>query len=477
MSSPITDTPAFAAAFAAADAELRVRQAKLYLVLCLVLVPACAGLDYFVYPQLMGRIFVGRLLCDAALAPLLAALYTTAGRRRVTLVCAAAPLVTSGTICWMIWDTEGVFSPYYAGINLCLVGVTLLIPYTLAEASVLCGAVVACYVTACVAYGLHPPAVRVGIDPSNLTRSSVGNNVSFLAATVMIALAACGYTHRRRLAEFRLRYELDANNRELAETLRRLQETEVQLVQSEKMNALGKLSAGLLHEVNNPLNYTAMALQVAKADAEGNEPMLETLNDIGEGMDKIRAVITDLRAFAYPTAATDTATFPLDEAVTSALRLTTQERGGIDVDRSAVAGVVAVGGSTQVAHVLMNLIVNASHALKTKYPETGGTIAIGCHPTADGKRLAVTVLDNGPGIPAEHLPRLTDPFFTTKAKGKGMGLGLSICHTIVKNHGGRLTIETELGEWTRFTFDLGSPTALTAAAAATQTPADGRRAA
>ena len=454
---PITATDAFRLAYAATDADLRVRQAKLYLVLCLIFVPACAGLDYFVYPQLVGRIFAGRLLCDLALLPCLAALFTRPGRAHVTLLCKLAPLAPCATICWMIYATEGVVSPYYAGINLCLVGVTLLIPYTLVEASVICATVVGFYAAACVLHGTVPPDARVrSAAAAGLTASSVVNNVTFLGVTVVIALAACHYTYRRRVEEFRLRYELDVNNRDLATALERLQETEVQLVQSEKMNALGKLSAGLLHEINNPLNYTSMALQVAVADSAGNDVMLDTLKDIGEGMERIRTVIADLRSFAYPSHASDTQRFQLDEAVTSALRLTTQETGGITVDRSRVAGVAALGGSTQVAHVLMNLVVNAAHAVKGKWPGEGGRIEIGCGPAADGRRLAVSVRDNGSGVAPADLPKLLDPFFTTKGPGQGMGLGLSICHTIVKNHGGGIRVASQVGEWTEVTFDLAA---------------------
>ena len=196
---PLSATAPFRAAYRLADADLRVRQAKLYLILGLVLVPACAGLDYFVYPQLLGRIFVGRLLCDLALLPVLAALYTPWGRAHVTFLCKLVPLAPCATICWMIYATEGVFSPYYAGINLCLVGVTLLIPYTIVEATAICAVVVLFYATACTLHGVVPPATRVRADRPAVTRSSVVNNIYFLGATVVIALSACQYTNRRRV--------------------------------------------------------------------------------------------------------------------------------------------------------------------------------------------------------------------------------------------------------------------------------------
>jgi two-component system sensor histidine kinase PhcS len=80
-------------------------------------------------------------------------------------------------------------------------------------------------------------------------------------------------------------------------------------------------------------------------------------------------------------------------------------------------------------------------------------VEVRCGTRADG-RVEVAVLDNGSGVKAEDLPRLMDPFFTTKDPDKGTGLGLSICNTIVKNHGGAITITSELGKWTRVAFDL-----------------------
>ena len=228
------------------------------------------------------------------------------------------------------------------------------------------------------------------------------------------------------------------------------------------MNALGKLSAGLLHEINNPLNFTFMALQLAQQDAVENPSLTETLNDIGEGMNRIKTVIADLRAFAYPTQHSDLSTFPLDDALNSALRLTTHELGSIKVDRSAMEAKVALGSATQISHVFMNVLVNAAHALKAASKEQGGIIKISS--TTSNGRVRISIRDNGCGVAPENLPKLLDPFFTTKAPGQGMGLGLSICHTIVKNHGGSIDVTSEIGQWTEVAFELSAPVAARSAA-------------
>lgn len=226
------------------------------------------------------------------------------------------------------------------------------------------------------------------------------------------------------------------------------------------MNALGKLSAGLLHEINNPLNFTFMALQVAEQEAGENESLKDTLKDINQGMGRIRGVISDLRAFAYPSELAQQEPFDLNEVLTSALRLTAHELGEFPVEREGTDQVKALGVKSQVVHVFMNLLMNSADALKARAAANSSDkpvdgppkITVSCTPR--GNRIAVSVRDNGVGVRKEDLPRLLEPFFTTKQVGQGMGLGLSICHTIVKNHGGEITIASEQGQWTQVTFDL-----------------------
>jgi two-component system sensor histidine kinase PhcS len=179
------------------------------------------------------------------------------------------------------------------------------------------------------------------------------------------------------------------------------------------------------------------------------------LKDIHQGMERIKNVISDLRAFAYPSRLSDQDSFKISDALTTALLLTSHELNDIEVDQSSIADAVALGAKTQIVHVLMNLLVNSAHALKEKPLGRPPKISIQCAGRQD--RLEIAVMDNGAGVAPEHLPRLTEPFFTTKEPGKGTGLGLSICHTIVKNHGGEIAITSEKGAWTRVAFDLPSP--------------------
>ena len=432
------------------DRALRLRQAKAGYYLALALMPAGMTLDAFVYPGHWGRFCIARLLCDVALLPCLFLLSTPLGRRFASLSDKPVVLLPSIAICWMIYATDGAASPYYAGLNLMVVGACLLIPYRVREAAVVCGLILLIYAGASVI----PHASPVGSSQASAGSHStvLFNNLYFLALTSIICVTACHYSAARRFEDFRLRHELDANNQELAAAMKKLQETEVQLVQSEKMNALGKLSAGLLHEINNPLNFTFMALQVAQQDAGDNTNLKETLTDIEQGMGRIRSVVSDLRAFAYPSKLKEMDPFLVDDALTTAMRLTAHETKEIQIDRTAVNGARAIGSQTQIVHVLMNLLMNSCHAVRAKNLGRSPQIAVTCEPR--NGRMAVRVRDNGTGVKKANLPRLFEPFFTTKEVGQGTGLGLSICHTIVLNHGGSIDVSSEEGQWTEVVFDL-----------------------
>ena len=417
----------------------------------MILVPACVGLDHFVYPQLAWTMFKVRLWCDLAMVPCFLMLFTASGQKAVRWIDSAPLLLAAFAICLMIYLTEGALSPYYAGINIVIAAAILLIPYTFPEAITICGLVLSLYVAACVANHHFPPKLSAATPSVLSTTRMMINNCYFLGMTSLIALTSCHFSSVRRFAEFRLRYELDLKNLELAETLDKLQQTEVQLVHSEKLNALGKLSAGLLHEINNPLNFTFMALQVAEQDAGDNTSLKETLADIGQGMSRIRSVVGDLRAFAYPSKNTEQLEFELDEALTTAMRLTTHELADIEIDHSQLVGKKPLGAKTQLVHVFMNLLVNAAHATR-KQSLRKPAIFVSCQ-EAHGK-LHVGVRDNGTGIKAADKIKIFEPFFTTKPAGEGMGLGLSICQTIIQNHGSSLQVDSQEGEWTELSFDL-----------------------
>jgi PAS domain S-box-containing protein len=248
---------------------------------------------------------------------------------------------------------------------------------------------------------------------------------------------------------------------------------ELQLIQANKMTALGTLVSGVAHEINNPNQLVLMNARVladAWQDALGilnayqqeygvfslaglpYTEMRETLpalvRDVHDGAVRIERIITDLRDFARPRTPGSRETFALNEAVQRALRLLTplirRRTTRFEVDLGTNIPPMR-GESQQVEQVVVNLVVNALEALPG--PQSGVTVSTRFEPAEHCASLAVE--DEGVGIPPEHLARLCDPFFTTKQASGGTGLGLAITATLVRSHGGRLTFSSEPGRGTR----------------------------
>ena len=256
-------------------------------------------------------------------------------------------------------------------------------------------------------------------------------------------------------------YDLEASlrnaNLELSETLAQLQATEAQLVQSEKINAIGSLAAGLLHEINNPLTFTLMAIENLTSTSDRNDANLQdTLQDISSGMKRISTIVSDLRSFAYPEQTDLTTEFLVSDVVEAAVRFTSHETQDCKIEVHCEDAIRAVASHTHVSHVLINLILNAKNAIECSTSVADPTITITTFQR--NGRVFFKVDDNGCGIPEEISNRIFEPFFTTGDIGKGMGLGLSICHTIVKNHGGKFSVESEVEKGSIFQFDIPSAT-------------------
>jgi C4-dicarboxylate-specific signal transduction histidine kinase len=258
------------------------------------------------------------------------------------------------------------------------------------------------------------------------------------------------------LSSSQLESSLASSNDSLRQALEDLRRTQAQLIQSEKLNALGSLAAGLLHEINNPLNYCLTALQLLASDPSVRDDELrhEMVADIDEGMQRIRVIVSDLRSFAYPSEAQRQERFDLNDAVEAALRFTAHELRGIEVEKDLPTPAWVSGSKSHLTQVLINLLTNGAKAIVAVGGARQGRLRIAAE-RHEG-RLWVRVADNGVGMDEATLSRVFDPFFTTRDVGEGMGLGLSICHTIVANHQGRLTASSRQGEGSELAFDVAA---------------------
>lgn len=251
-----------------------------------------------------------------------------------------------------------------------------------------------------------------------------------------------------------LENSLRKTNTELTETLALLHKAQSQILHEKKLVALGGMAAGLLHEVQNPLSYTLTALHLLKAENEitDNEELVDMLKDVEEGVQRVNRIVADLETFAYPSEIDKQSIFHFSDAVKLAIRFTRHDLMPIEVDVRIEGDDLVWGSEGHIVQVLVNLLRNSAKVLKEQ-PEGHSPELSVLAEHRDG-RLSVRVRDNGPGIEPEVQSRIFEPFFTTKDVGEGMGLGLSICHTIIKNHGNELKVRSELGQWTEFYFSL-----------------------
>ncbi|HEY3493166.1 MAG TPA: ATP-binding protein [Polyangiaceae bacterium] len=262
---------------------------------------------------------------------------------------------------------------------------------------------------------------------------------------------------RTRLANLERTLELERSlrkqNQELKRALASLQAAEALLVQREKMKAVVQLAGGILHEINNPLNFTMTAISVALDRYGDKDQRLGLiLEDVRAGMVRIRDIISDLRSFAHPTNADHYERFDLETIIAQALRFTAIELDQVQVDHAQAGECPVYGSRSQLLQVLTNLLLNAGAAVRQVAAERKPTIRISAE-VLDG-RTRVQVWDNGGGIPPHLVDRVFDPFLTTRDVGEGLGLGLSICHSLVTAHGGEIRIRSQHGSWTEVAFEL-----------------------
>lgn len=231
----------------------------------------------------------------------------------------------------------------------------------------------------------------------------------------------------------RLLAELTERNGELESALERLQRTQAELVQSEKLAGIGTLAAGVAHEVASPL-FGILGLAEAIEDEDDVATMREHAAEIVEYSRGIRDIVTELTRYSRTSKDEYRTTVSLVAAVRDAVRLVTRRSGAERVVVEIPDELTVLARSNEVQQVFVNLVKNALEATAN----TGGKVWV--RGWRDGDDAVVEVVDNGPGIPDEALGLVFDPFFTTKAPGEGTGLGLNVVYRIITRYQGSITV-------------------------------------
>ena len=215
-----------------------------------------------------------------------------------------------------------------------------------------------------------------------------------------------------------------------------LQKTQTQLLQAEKMSSLGELAAGVAHQLNNPLGGIMLYAKLLLEDYDLTKEVTEDIHRILRDAQRSSDIVRELLEFARQTRQQRTMV-DVNQSVARTLFLLENQTLFHDITiekRFSETALWVDADVQQLNHVFMNIILNAAQAMEGK-----GALTITTSASTLGEMVAVAIADTGPGIPADTLPHIFEPFYTTKDEGKGTGLGLSLVYSIIDDHGGRVS--------------------------------------
>ena len=262
--------------------------------------------------------------------------------------------------------------------------------------------------------------------------------------TIFVFAIVCIYT-------FLFRNALVVKNKKLGESMRQLQDATQKLIESEKMASLGMLSAGVAHEINNPLNFIKGGIEVLEDGLKNENLNFESepcIYAVKEGLNRATTIVNSLNHFSRNNELTNEEC-DVKEIIENCLvmlrpKLKYKAKVRTEFDSNPC---IIIGNEGKLHQAFLNFLSNAEYAIDER-----GEILIRTKKERD--KVVIEISDNGVGIPKEHLRKISDPFFTTKEVGKGTGLGLSISYKIIESHNGRVSVDSKEGEGTKFTISF-----------------------
>ena len=267
---------------------------------------------------------------------------------------------------------------------------------------------------------------------------------------------------RNLVQMYRQQLDLAAHKKRLEDAIQELQRKEELLVRQEKLTSLGRMSAALIHEINNPLNYALQGLCFLKDTEKVIPPdqlaeYSDTLSDVRDGVTRVSRIINELKDFANPAERGSYEPSELSTLVNTAIRSVSAERKSVEMIVNEVPdGFHVLAHTNLMVKVLAHLIKNGLDAIGEKTYAGGEEPSLSLRAREGNGFTRLIVHDNGVGMTPEIRARIFDPFFTTKEIGHGLGLGLSTCHAFLNEFGGSIEVQSSPGEFTELTLDFPS---------------------
>lgn len=281
------------------------------------------------------------------------------------------------------------------------------------------------------------------------TRAAEGDFASPITRLPRNEFGEVGRSFNRMLEEIEQgRSRLEDKVAEVESANARLASTQASLVRSEKLASVGQLSAGIAHEVGNPLAAISGYVELLSGVELDPNEREEVLERVSKQVVRIRSIIRNLLDFSRSDEDLHPMPIAVGSAVSDAVSLVEAMPRARDIDIVREGDAKALAVHNHLVQVMLNLLVNAVDA----YGGDPGVVRVDV--TESEGRVRIRVADDGPGIPQAELTRIFDPFFTTKDVGEGTGLGLSICQRLIEDLDGALEVESEVQGGTTFTIDL-----------------------
>ena len=446
-SETLVSEPEFRAALWAHEQQERINTGRVAAALVVFLMPAGFLLDAFIYPERLWSFLGLRLVCSA-LAGFVWYLHGTSwARRHYRYVGLPIALLPALFICWMIFDREGAGSPYYAGLNLILLAVSVVVHWSTRQSLAVLAGVFAMYGAACV--GHHFLMGPTALEPRWAWGIFV-NNLYFLVLTGIIVLTGNVIFNRLRFREFALRYELDRNRKQLEENNQRLLELD---------QAKSRFYANVSHELRTPLTLLLAPLErLLHGPARPSDPQTKEhlLNMQANGMRLLKLINDLLDLVRLESGVMQVKREPVDLAefvrglASAARQVADDKRIRLETDVAPDVGRVLVDHD-KLEKIILNLQFNA-----LKFTPAGGRVDVRAR--RQENQLVLEVQDTGMGISEKNLANVFSRFWqaddSSRRKYQGMGIGLALVKELTEIQDGTVAVQSQEGKGTTFTVRL-----------------------